>query len=473
MLHRATENSSRPNKSLIFRPMMTAAVIFRFLTRSGFTAVFLLTCLMISLRPAIGEELPTTLKGHGGPIKAISISSDGKHALTASFDYSIIYWDLTGTEARLVHHLIGHNGAVNDVAFVPGNERAVSVSDDGSLGIWDLSKGKLIKRIEAEPVKVLDVAVSDDGSMAAAARWDNTVKLYDLHQQREIAILEGHKGNVNAVVFSADGETLYSAAYDGQIIEWDVAAASQIRPIYRHGWGINSINRIDDNRLLFGALNGTAAIIGIAESNILTTLVQSERPILSVKISPDSALAAYADGEGVIGVFNIETGKRIAGGPVTYGPVWDFDFVPGTNQIYHVGLDDFATRWQVVPRELTNIQSEFPRRFQLTGSEDPGELEFKRKCSVCHTLTPDGANRAGPTLYKLFGRKAGTVPGYVYSPALKNAEIIWNEETVSKLFDHGPDIVVPGTKMPIQRLKSVERRDALIRFLKNATSSVE
>jgi cytochrome c len=41
------------------------------------------------------------------------------------------------------------------------------------------------------------------------------------------------------------------------------------------------------------------------------------------------------------------------------------------------------------------------------------------------------------------------------------------------LFDHGPDVVVPGTKMPIQRLKSVERRDALIRFLKNATASIE
>ena len=59
--------------------------------------------------------------------------------------------------------------------------------------------------------------------------------------------------------------------------------------------------------------------------------------------------------------------------------------------------------------------------------------------------------------------------GYIYSPALKNSDIIWTEKTVSRLFEEGPDIVTPGTKMPIQRLKSVERREDLIAYLKKAT----
>ena len=155
---------------------------------------------------------------------------------------------------------------------------------------------------------------------------------------------------------------------------------------------------------------------------------------------------------------------------MAYGPVWDFDFVPGTSQIYHVGLDDFAVRWQISPRRLATIESKFPRRFQVRESEDLGELEFQRKCSVCHTLTPDGANRAGPTLYRVFGRRAGTLAGYTYSQALLNSDIIWNEETIGRLFDDGPDVMMPGTKMPIQRLKSITRRNELIRYLKTATS---
>ncbi|MEP3304591.1 MAG: c-type cytochrome, partial [Roseibium sp.] len=112
---------------------------------------------------------------------------------------------------------------------------------------------------------------------------------------------------------------------------------------------------------------------------------------------------------------------------------------------------------------------DFPRRFQVSDTDDPGELQFARKCSVCHTLTPDGGNRAGPTLYGVFGRGAGTLPGYAYSPALLSADFIWDENTISDLFDYGPDVITPGSKMPIQRLKSVEDRDALVAFLKRAT----
>lgn len=468
-----TENFSPPNDDC-GRSVMTGAGkhivdgVWRWLF-----AVLCAAILALPPAPAAAQALPDTLKGHGGPIKAITIAPDGKHALTASFDYSIIHWELSGDEGRILHRMTGHDGPVNDVAFLPGNTRAVSVSDDGSLALWDLEQGVLITRIESEPVKVLDVAVSADGAKAAAARWDHTAKIYDLEKQSEIATLEGHKGNVNAVAFSADGKRLYTAAYDGEIIEWDVAAAELERPVYRHGWGVNSIALIDDGRLLFGALNGTVGVLDLTADGAVETLASKSNPVQNVELSDDGTLLAYADTEGEIEVFDAATAAKIAGGPVAYGPVWDFDFMPDGKQIYLVGLDDFAIRWQVTPREIARIQSEIPRRFQLTESDDPGELEFQRKCSVCHTLTPDDENRAGPTLYGVFGRKAGAVPDYDYSKALRESGIVWNEETIGRLFDHGPDVVVPGTKMPIQRLKSVERRDALIRFLKAATSSLE
>ena len=419
---------------------------------------------------AQANGLPDKLVGHGGPIKAITISADGKHALTASFDYSIIYWGLSGAEGEVRHRLIGHDGAVNDVAFVPGTERAVSVSDDGSLGIWDLSNGKLITRIQADVFKVLDVAVSNDGLYAATARWDGTARVYDLVKQVEIFSLPGHRGNVNAVAFSEDGTKLYSAAYDGQILEWDIVQGRMLRPLYRHGWGINSIARVDGDRLMFGAINGAVGLVSIAKADKIADLAQRERPIQTVKVSNSRKLMGYGDGAGHIEVFETSTLKKVERSEVAYGPVWDFDFIADTTQVFHVGLDDFAIRWQVAPRKLSKIESKFPRRFQLAKSDDPGELEFRRKCSVCHTLTPDGANRAGPTLYAVFGRQAGTLPGYTYSKALLDSNVIWNEQTIGRLFDDGPDVMMPGTKMPIQKLKAVNRRDDLIRYLKSATA---
>ncbi|HLT01578.1 MAG TPA: hypothetical protein VK001_05335, partial [Geminicoccaceae bacterium] len=84
------------------------------------------------------------LDEHGGPIKGVAVAPDGERALTASFDYSIILWDLP--EEKALAHLYGHEAAVNDVAFLPG-ERAVSASDDGTVGLWDLAAGELITRL--------------------------------------------------------------------------------------------------------------------------------------------------------------------------------------------------------------------------------------------------------------------------------------------------------------------------------------
>ena len=63
------------------------------------------------------------------------------------------------------------------------------------------------------------------------------------------------------------------------------------------------------------------------------------------------------------------------------------------------------------------------------------------------------------------------MPGYVYSDALLNSDIVWNEDTIGRLFGDGPQEVVPGTKMPLQKMTNETERDALIAFLKQATSA--
>ena len=96
--------------------------------------------------------------------------------------------------------------------------------------------------------------------------------------------------------------------------------------------------------------------------------------------------------------------------------------------------------------------------------------ELFRRCGACHTVTPDGGNKAGPTLYGLFGRRIGTVPGYPYSAALKDGDIVWTAETVSELFRLGPDVVTPGTKMPVQTIGNDAEREELIRWLQKVTA---
>ncbi len=415
------------------------------------------------------------LIGHGGPIKAIRIDPASGRALTGSFDYTMMAWDISGPEPRQLGRFEDHDGAVNAVAFIPGTSRVLSAGDDGAVSVWDTATGEVVHRFQGHEGKVVDLAVSTDGRWAASASWDRTARLWDLTHLAPGPVLADHKGPVNAVAFSADGARIFTASYDGSIGSFKCSDGSFERPVFKHGWGINALKRLPgSDRLVFGSLNGAAGIVDADSGELVVELGAHQRPVLALAVLERPALVAIGSADGVIRVARAADGSVIEEYKNPYGPIWALAFTSEGRSLYYGGLDDFATLWHISPRQAFEpLQSPFPRRFQQSGGGDvlvEGEVQFARKCSICHTLTPDGANRAGPTLHGVFGRRIGTLPGYPYSEALKRLDIIWTEETVSRLFELGPDEFTPGSKMPLQKMTDKAQRDALIAYLKVATA---
>jgi cytochrome c len=417
---------------------------------------------------------PGTLAGHGGPVKAIAADAQSGLIATGSFDYSLMLWDGAGETPRSTARIADFGGAVNAVALVPGGGTWVGGGDDQAVWIGPTAKGQPARKLEGHTGKINAIAVSPDGRRVVSASWDRTARIWEIGEARAGAVLTGHTGPVNAAVFSGDGRRVYTASYDGHVVAWDASDGRRLRTVLKHGWGVNVLVRVpgaDGDQLLYGAVNGAVGVVDGESGRVVAELPAHERPVLAAAVVAKPGLVATGAGDGTIRVARLGDWKPIETFQNAFGPIWALAFVADGTALYYGSLDDFAMRWQITPRErFEPVESQFPRRFQVGEGLDQGERQFARKCSVCHTLTPGDRNRAGPTLHGVLGRKAGAVAGYPYSAALKASAIVWNEETIGKLLDLGPDEFTPGSKMPLQRITDASAREALITFLKSATS---
>lgn len=84
-------------------------------------------------------------------------------------------------------------------------------------------------------------------------------------------------------------------------------------------------------------------------------------------------------------------------------------------------------------------------------------------CAACHATEP-GRTIVGPSLADVAGRKAGSVPGYAYSEALKASGLTWDQATLDKWLT-SPQKTVPGTKMPFAGIPDPAKRKEVIRYL--------
>jgi cytochrome c len=131
----------------------------------------------------------------------------------------------------------------------------------------------------------------------------------------------------------------------------------------------------------------------------------------------------------------------------------------------HVNADDEMHHMKLPPTKtilaLVTVLVSSSRAF-AAGDPVAGQKVFATHCATCHAAEP-GQNKIGPSLAGIVGSKAGTVPGFNFSPAMKNADITWDDAELDK-FLANPAGDVHGTRMFVN-LPSESDRQNVIAYL--------
>ena len=414
--------------------------------------------LAIHLAPAHAQ-----LTGHGGPVRAIAVSSDGNSVLSGSFDTAAIRWSLKTESAEQV--LRFHTDAVNAVAFLKDG-RMATAGADAKVAIWTLGRQEPDQVFDGHIAPIVSLAVSPDSSKLASASWDHTIRIWPLGDGAQ-RVLEGHAQNVNGVAFAPDGQSLVSVGYDRELRIWPLAGGTPI--INTLNSPLNAVTVAPDGEIVAGGADGklrfrTAA--GQASGEVQA----GQAPIVALAISPDGKWVAAAGIGGVVAVID-RNARSIARTLADSGsPVWSVAFLPDNATLLTGGADGKIRRWNARTGDPIGSSLRATTRDPLAAYAGDHGAEVFRACVACHTLSENDPQRAGPTLAGLYGRRIASLPGYRFSDALKGMDIVWTPETVSKLFELGPNAYTPGTKMPEQRIGSAEDRKALTDFLARATA---
>ena len=389
----------------------------------------LVALLVAAALPAAAQDL----RGHGGPVRALAV--DGARIFSGSFDTRAIRWEGTAP-AQIVR---GHVGAVTAVLPLP--DGFATGGQDGQVLVFGAGPEPLaVRAAHGAPVSAL--AALPGG--VASAGWDGRIVLPDG------TAFEAHRGQVNGLVRFGDG--LASVGTDRRLRFW--TADHLVASVDLAGPPAALV--ADGDSVLVAGADGV--LRRIAPSGVIDERAMTERPLPVVALAAAGGLLAASSVSGEVWIVDsqgftlrtrIETGQ---------GAVWAVAF--SGDVLLTAGNDGLVRRWRLDGTPL----GMGPEPVQTDAASRGAEVW--RACAVCHTLTPDDGNRAGPSLHGIFGRRIATAPGYSYSDALMALDITWTEETVAALFEFGPEAYTPGSRMPEQRLPAAEDRAALIDYLR-------
>lgn len=410
------------------------------LSRACLAALFLLV-------PSASAQ---TLMGHGGPVGALDANAEV--LVSGGFDTRAILWDLGSATAQNVTRF--HDGNVTAVALLPDGG-FVTTGQDGRIAIWQDDARDPDFASDAGVSAIASLDVSPDGTVIGAGLWDGRILLLD-RAQGEVRAYQAHSDRVTGLGFLPEGD-LVSVGGDLRLARWSVDFQLQARVDLTD---LPNGLAISQNRVAVIFAEGALRLFS-AQGDLLPERFLTDRPLVALAATETDIAAAAIDG--TVWLLQPRDLAQRQMFSAANGPVWGLAL--NEKQVFTAGADGAIRRWGLEDGRALDPDS---HQSDVAFTDDSRGAEIWQACAVCHSLQPDDHSRAGPGLHGIFGQQIASQPGYEYSDALQELDIIWTPQTVAELFEFGPEAYTPGSRMPEQRIADPQDRQALVEFLARA-----
>jgi WD40 repeat protein len=250
-----------------------------------------------------------TLAGHTDSVYSVAVTNDGRRAVSASYDKTLKVWVLESGREECT--LVGHSGSVHGVALTPDGRRAVSASDDNTLKVWDLESCRELHSLKGHSSSIYGVAVTPDGLLAVSASLDNTLKVWNLENGRELRSLVGHSSAVSSVAITLDSSRAISASWDNTLKIWDLESGRELHSLEGHSSRVIGVAVTPDGRRAVSASwDNTLKVWDLESGRELCSLEGHSSAINGVAVTPDGRRVVSASSDKALKIWNLESKRE-------------------------------------------------------------------------------------------------------------------------------------------------------------------